>query len=49
MELSTNQNILVQFFLDFRNLHKILNTFEKNMSLRGYFFLKLYTAECRVT
>ena len=28
MQLSRNQNILGQFFLHFRNLHKILNSFE---------------------
>ena len=29
------------FFLHFRNLHKILNTFKEKMILRGYSFLKL--------
>ena len=29
------------FFLHFRNLHKILNTFKGKMILRGYSFLKL--------
>ena len=28
------------FFLNFENLHKIFNTFEKKISLRGYWFLK---------
>ena len=36
-------------FLHFRNLHKIWITLKKNMSLRSYFFLKLYTANSRVT
>ena len=32
-------------FLHFQNLHKNLDTLEKKMSLRGYFFLKLYMAK----
>ena len=35
--LKIKKNFL-NFFLHFRNLHKILNTLEKKMSLRGHFF-----------
>ena len=36
------------FFLPFQNLHKIWNTLKQKIILRGYFFLKLYTAKRRV-
>ena len=39
----------LNFFPHLRNLHEILKTFEKKMSLRGYMFLKLYTAKSGVT
>ena len=41
MQLSENQKFFVNFFLHFRNLHKILNTFKKKLSLTGDFLLKL--------
>ena len=37
------------FLLHFQTLHKILNTLEKKMSLRGYLFLKLQTSKSGVT
>ena len=39
----------LNFFLHFENLNKILDTLEKNMSLRGYLFLKLQTAKSALT
>ena len=41
MQLSQNQEIFSDFFLFLRNLHKILNTFKKKLSLTGDFLLKL--------
>ena len=41
MDLLKNLKIFSEFFSKNGNLHKILNTLEKNMSLRGYWFLKL--------
>ena len=40
-QLSQNQKLFSEFFSAFPNLHKIRNTLKKNMSLKGYFFLKL--------
>ena len=39
--ISKEKNIFWIFKLRVRNLHKILNTFRKIMTLRGDFFLKL--------
>ena len=33
------EKCFLNFFLHFQNLYKILNTFEKKMILRGYWFL----------
>ena len=41
MQLSEIQKYLLNFFLYFQNLDKILNLFRKRRSLRGYLFLKL--------
>ena len=41
MQLSKNRKIFANFFLHFLNLHKILNTWEKKMNLRGYFFSEI--------
>ena len=41
LQLYQNQKKLSQFFVHFRNLQKIANTFKKNLSLRGHFLLKL--------
>ena len=44
MQSSQNETIFAQFFLRFRNLHKIWNTLKQKMTLKGYLFLKLKTA-----
>ena len=41
MQISQNRKILSDFLLNFLDLHKILNTFKKRMSLDGGLFLKL--------
>ena len=46
--LEIEKNFL-NFFLHFRNLHKIFNPLGKKMSLRGYLFLKFRTAKSGVT
>ena len=38
-----NENFWLNFFLQFSNLHHILNTFKKNMTLIAYLFPKLQT------
>ena len=51
MQLSQNEEIFCDFFLFYffflhlRNLDKIWNTFNKKISLRADFFLKLKTAK----
>ena len=49
MQLSPNQKIFSEFFLDFRNLHKIQKTAEEKMSFRLYLFPKLETTKSGVT
>ena len=49
MQLSENQKFFVNFFLHFRNLHKILNTFKKKLSLGCDFLLKLQPGKIGVT
>ena len=49
MKLSRNHRNFSEFFLPFQNLRKIFNTLEKKINLRGYLFLKLYTAKSEVT
>ena len=41
MQLFQNQKKFSQFFPDFQNLHKVFNTFKKNLSLTGDLLLKL--------
>ena len=46
--LQTEKHLL-NFFLHFRNVHIILNTLKKKMSLRGDYFLKLKTPKSWLT
>ena len=41
MQLSPYRKIFSRCFSAFKNLNKILNTFQKKMTVRGYWFLKL--------
>ena len=48
MQLFKNKKTFLKFFLHFRNLYKIWNTFKKKLSLTDDFLMKLETGKSGV-